>query len=81
MIWERNSSAAMKVRTGGSPDVEQKLPADQQRPTEEQAVLLQPTDTMQSRSPWAAMEEPAVQQWMRPEEGTAHREPPQVLAY
>ena len=34
---------------------------------EEQAVSLQPTCTMQSRSPCAAVEEPMVQQWMRPE--------------
>jgi len=61
--------------------VKQKLPAAQQRPMEEQAVLLQPTGTVQNRYPCAAMEEPAVHQWMRPEGGTAHGEPPQVLAY
>lgn len=41
--------------------------AAQQRPTEEQAILLQPCGTVQSRSPHSAMEEPMVQQWVRPE--------------
>ena len=34
---------------------------------EEQAIPLQPLGTVQSISPPAAMEEPMVQQWMRPE--------------
>ena len=41
----------------------------------EQAVPLQPMGTTQSRSPCAAMEEPMVQQWMRPEGGTAYGHP------
>ena len=45
------------------------------RPTEEQAVPLQPMGTTRSRSPCTAMEEPTVQQWMRPGGGTAHGYP------
>ena len=40
-----------------------------------QAVPLQAMGNMWSRSPHAAMEEPVVQQWMRPEGGTAHGKP------
>jgi len=47
------------------------------RPMEEQAVPLQPMSTMQSKSPHAAMKKSMVQQWMRPEGGTAHGKPPQ----
>jgi len=55
--------------------MEQKLPAAQEMPREEQAVPLQPAGTTQSRSPHAAMEEPMGQQRIRPEAGTAHGYP------
>ena len=54
--------------------LKQQLPADQERPMEEQAILLQLTGTTQSRSPCATTEEPTGQQWMRLEAGTAHGE-------
>ena len=54
-------------RAGGVPGSEQKLPAAQERPMEEQAVSLQPTGTTRSRSPHIATEEPMGQQWMGPE--------------
>jgi len=60
---------------GGAPGIEQKLPEAKERPTEEQAVPLQPTGTTWGRCPCAAMEEPTVQQWVRPEGGTAHGYP------
>jgi len=44
--------------------VEQRLPADQERPKVEQATPQQPIGTAQSRSPFAVMEEPTVQQQM-----------------
>jgi len=47
----------------------QKIPATQERHTVEQAVHLQTTDTMQSRSPHATMEEPTAQCWIWPERG------------
>jgi len=56
-------------RTGGAPGKEQQLPAAQERPTEEQAVPLQPMGTTWSRSPHAATEEPVGRWWMRPEGG------------
>ena len=62
-------------RAGGAPGAEQQLPAAQERPTEEQAVLLQPTGITRRRSPHAAMEEPTGQQWMGPQGGTAHGYP------
>ena len=52
--------------------MEQKLPAAQESPMEEQVMPLQYMGTIQSRSPRAAMEEPTVQQWMWSEGGTAH---------
>ena len=62
-------------RAGGSPGREQKLPASQESPMEEQAVPLQPMSTTQSRYPCAPRKEPMVQQWMRLEGGTAHGYP------
>ena len=47
-----------------APGMEQKLSAAQERLPEEQAVPLQPVGTTWSRSPYAAMEEPMMQQWM-----------------
>lgn len=40
-----------------------------------QVVSLQPTGTMQKRSPCADMEEPRVQRWTRPKGGTSHGYP------
>ena len=51
----------------GAAGAEQKLPAAQEEPMEEQVVPLQPVGAMQSKSPCAAMEEPMMWQWMRPE--------------
>jgi len=62
-------------RAGGSPGREQKLPASQESPMEEQAVPLQPMSTTQSRYPCAPRKEPMVQQWMRLEGDTAHGYP------
>jgi len=62
-------------RAGGAPGIEQKLPAAQERPTKEQAVL-QPAGTAQSRSPCAAMEVPMGQEQIKSARGTAHRESP-----
>lgn len=66
-ISERKRPAATEVSAEGAPGTEQKLPAAQDRPMEEQSVPLQSMGTTQSRSPCAAMEEPTVQQWLRPE--------------
>ena len=72
-------------RAAGATGIEQKLPAAQERPMEEQAVPLQPMeeqavplqpmDTVQSRSPYSAMEEPTGHQWMRLEGGITHGHP------
>ena len=62
-------------RAGGAPGAEQQLPAAQERPTVEQAVPPQPTGTTRSRSPFAAMGEPVVQQWMWAEGDAAHGAP------
>jgi len=48
-----------------------------QRPVAQQPVPLQPTGTIWSRSPHAALEEPMIQQWMWPEGGCS---PWRVLA-
>ena len=68
----RYSPASTQVSTGGAPGTQQQLPAAQERPTEEQAILPQPTGTAQSRSPYATTEKPTGQWWMRPEGDTAH---------
>lgn len=71
----RNSPVGIRVRAEDGPGAEQQLPAAQERPTVEQAVPPQPTGTTRSRSPFAAMGEPVVQQWMWAEGDAAHGAP------
>jgi len=42
--WERSSPAGTKVSAGGVPGTQQQLPAALERPTEEQAIPLQPRE-------------------------------------
>jgi len=72
--WEMGEMQPCSPQSQHSRRAEQQLPAARERPTEEQAVLLQPTGTTQSRSPCEAMEEPTVQQRMWSEGGTAQGE-------
>lgn len=56
-MWEKqpySHQGRCGRRAGGAPGPEQELTAAQERPTAEQAVLLQPTGTRWSRSPHAA---------------------------
>ena len=67
-ITEAVLQTSESVQEGRSvPGVEQKFPAAQERPMEKQSVPLRPMGIMRSRSPRAAVEDPMVQQWMRPE--------------
>jgi len=70
--WKRNSPAYCKVSAGGAPDVEQKFPAAEERPMEEQAVPLQPMGITQSRTSSEVMEKSREQHW---KEAAAPEEP------
>ena len=63
--WPCRHPGQCRRRPEGALGKEQKLPAAQERPTEEQAVSLQPMGAVWSRSPHAAMEEPPREQQMR----------------
>jgi len=76
---ERNSQADPEVSAEGGQEVllaqSRRFLQPAQRPKGEQAVPLQPMDTVQSRSPYSAMEEPTGHQWMRLEGGITHGHP------
>lgn len=68
-------------RKRDAPGIEQELPAAQERTTKEQAFFLQPEGTVQSKFPYAALEEPMGQEQIRSAGGTAHGAGPVFVSH